>query len=324
MRRLTTLFLALFALISICNGQQKKRVAVMNFDYATVHSSVLSIWGADQDIGKGIADILVDKLVNTGQYSVIERKMLDKILAEQNFSNSDRADPSSAAKMGKILGVDAIIIGSITQFGRDDKKTGIGGGAFGGFGRKVGLGGVEKREAKAEVAITARMINTDTAEIMASVTGKGQSMRGGTSLVGAGAGGGSGAGGGFDMRSSNFGATILGEAVHSACDQVAKQLDTKATALPTRTVSIDGLVADASGDSVIVNVGKMAGIKVGDKLEVRRKVREIKDPGTGKVIKRVEDKVGDLVVTEVDDSSATGKYTGSTPAKVGDTVRNPS
>lgn len=64
----------------------------MNFDYATVHSSVLSIWGADQDIGKGIADILVDKLVNTGQYSVIERKMLDKILAEQNFSNSDRAD----------------------------------------------------------------------------------------------------------------------------------------------------------------------------------------------------------------------------------------
>src|SRR4051794_2513807 len=98
-------------------AQQKKRVAVMNFDYATVQSSVASIFGTNQDIGKGIADLMVDKLVNDGTYSVIERKALDKIIAEQNFSNSDRADPASAAKIGKVLGVDAIVIGSITQFG---------------------------------------------------------------------------------------------------------------------------------------------------------------------------------------------------------------
>ena len=60
---------------------------------------------------------------------MIERKQLDKILAEQNFSNSDRADPNSAAKIARILGVDAIIVGSITQFGRDDKSTNVGGGA---------------------------------------------------------------------------------------------------------------------------------------------------------------------------------------------------
>ena len=58
--------------------------------------------------------MLVDRLVNDGTYSVIERKALDKLIAEQNFSNSDRADPSSAAKIGKLLGVNAIIIGSIT------------------------------------------------------------------------------------------------------------------------------------------------------------------------------------------------------------------
>src|SRR5581483_3921620 len=94
---------------------QKKRVAIMNFDYATVQSDVASIFGTNQDIGKGIADLLVDKLVGDGTYSVIERKALDKILAEQNFSNSDRADPTSAAKIGKLLGVDAMIVGSITQ-----------------------------------------------------------------------------------------------------------------------------------------------------------------------------------------------------------------
>src|SRR5436309_8732954 len=187
MKRFAGLIFVLFALVSVSHAQQKKRVAVMNFDYSTVHSTVMSIWGADQDIGKGIADLLVDKLVNDGQFSVIERKALDKILAEQNFSNSDRADPTSAAKLGKVLGVDAIIIGSITQFGRDDKKTGVGAGAFGGFGRRVGIGGVEKKESKAAVAISARMINTETAEIIAVATEKDESMLTVTALIGTGA-----------------------------------------------------------------------------------------------------------------------------------------
>jgi flagellar assembly FlgT-like protein len=74
---------------------------------------------------------------------------------------------------------------------------------------------------------------------------------------------------------------------------------------------------------VTVNAGSKAGIKVGDKLEIKRKVREIKDPATGKVLRRVEDKVGDMVITEVDEGSAVGKFTGAGPAKVGDTVSNP-
>ncbi len=79
----------------------------------------------------GIVDLLVTGLVKDGSYSVIERKALDKILAEQNFSNSSRADPSSAAKIGKLLGVDAIIEGSITEFGNETKKTNLGGGGDG-------------------------------------------------------------------------------------------------------------------------------------------------------------------------------------------------
>jgi curli biogenesis system outer membrane secretion channel CsgG len=97
-------------LTSVLSAQDKKRVAVMNFDYGTVSTYVAQIFGTNQDIGKGIADMLVDRLVNDGKYSVIERKALDKLIAEQNFSNSDRADPSSAARIGKLLGVDAIVI----------------------------------------------------------------------------------------------------------------------------------------------------------------------------------------------------------------------
>src|SRR5947207_2662320 len=133
--------LLLITLAGSAQAQQKKRVAVMNFDYATVQGGVAAIFGSNQDIGKGIADLLVDKLVADGAYSVIERKALDKILAEQNFSNSDRADANTAAKIARVLGVDAIIIGSITQFGRDDRKTDVGGGALGGITGRIGVGG---------------------------------------------------------------------------------------------------------------------------------------------------------------------------------------
>src|SRR5438309_9426970 len=130
MKRVSLVIATLVIAAAASPAQTKKRVAVMNFDYATVQSSVQAIFGANQDVGKGIADLLVDKLVADGTYSVIERKALDKILAEQNFSNSDRADANSAARLGKILGVDAIVIGSITQFGRDDNNTSVGGGAI--------------------------------------------------------------------------------------------------------------------------------------------------------------------------------------------------
>jgi curli biogenesis system outer membrane secretion channel CsgG len=313
---------ALTLLVTGSQAQQKKRVAVMNFDYATVQSSVAQIFGTNQDIGKGIADMLVDKLVNDGTYSVIERKALDKILAEQNFSNSDRADPNSAAKIGKVLGVDAIIIGSITQFGRDDKKISAAGTGLSSISGRFGLGGLSKNDSKAVVAITARLINTDTGEILISGTGKGESNRSGTNLLGAGGGSKIGAGG-LDMSSSNFANTILGEATRAAVNDTAQQLEAKSTALPTRVVTIDGLVADAAADgTLIINVGSSSGVKVGDHLVVKRVGRKINDPATGKLLRQEETNLGTLTITEVDAGSAVGKFSGSTPPKVGDVVKN--
>jgi len=314
-------------LVVTCAAQQaprKKRVAVMDFEYGTVRSAVAAVFGTDQDVGKGISDMMVQKLVQDGKYSVIERKALDKILAEQNFSNSDRADSSTAAKIGRILGVDAIIIGSITQFGRDDKNTTVGGGGIGGITGRFGVGGVQKREAKAVCNITARMVDTTTGEILAAVTGSGQSKRGGTSLVGAG-GSGYGAGGGaFDMSSKNFAETLLGEAVGESVASTASQLDDAAAKLPTVKANVSGLVADVSGNTLIVNVGSKSGLRVGDKLEISRAARTIKDPATGKVLKTVTNKVGDATVTEVDTDSATVTFSGSGLAKVGDIAKSAS
>ena len=260
------------ALVSTRMAQQKKRVAVLNFEYGTVQSSVSAIFGTNQDIGKGISDMLVQKLVTDGKYSVIERNAIDKVLGEQNFANSDRVDSSTAAKVGRILGVDAVIMGSITQFGRDDKNMTVGGGGLGGYGSKFGLGGVGKHNAKAVVAITGRLVDTTTAEILAAVTGNGESTRSGTSLIGAGGGGGSAGGGGIDMSSSNFANTILGEALHQAVDSMATQLDDKAAALPTHKVEFTGLVADVTGNTLVLNIGSKDGVKVGDTLDISRPI----------------------------------------------------
>jgi curli biogenesis system outer membrane secretion channel CsgG len=297
----------------------KHRVAVMNFDYGTVQSSVSAIFGTDQDIGKGISAMLIEKLVKDGQYSVIERAALDKLLAEQNFSNSDRANPATAAKIGQLLGVDTIIIGTVTQFGRDDKHTNLG---AGGYGSKFGLGGIGTKNSKAVVAVSARMVNVNTGEIITAVTGNGESSRGGTSLLGAGGGWSGGGGGALDMGSSNFGNTILGEATHKAVDDMGAQLDASAAKVPTVKLEVNGLVADVTGNTLILNVGKKAGIHVGDVLDVSRPVRVVKDPATGKVIKSITDKVGSATVTEVDDDSATATFSGAGAAKVGDAIKN--
>ncbi len=300
---------------------QKKRVAVLDFDYGTVQSYVSAIYGSNQDVGKGITDMLVEKLVKDGKYSVIERKAMDKILAEQNFSNSDRANPATAQKIAQILGVDAIIMGTITKFGRDDKSK-----SFGGLGvgpRAFGLGGIKKTEAKAVCAISARLVDTTTGEILAAITGEGESKRSGTSLIGAGVGSGGGGAGGFDSHASNFGQTLLGEAVTQAVTEVGTQLGTSATTLPTRKVEVSGVVADVSGNTLILNVGSKTGLKVGDKLDISRAVRQVKDPATGKVLKTITNRIGEGTVTEIDADSATVTFSGSGPVKVGDVAKTP-
>src|SRR6202790_2682189 len=322
MLRFLRFVLILLVIASPCLAQ-KKRVAVLNFECGTVKSNAAAIFGSDQDVGKGISDMLVQKLVQDGKYSVIERNALDKVLGEQNFSNSDRADASTAAKIGRILGVDAIIIGSITQFGRDDQHTNIGAGGYGGYGSKLGIGGIGTKKSKAVVGITARLVNTTTGEILAAVTGKGESQRSGTSLIGAGAGGGSGGGAGLDMGSSNFGQTILGEAGKAAGGDRARQIDNKAATLPTVKISVSGLVADVSGNTLIINVGSKTGLKIGDNLDVSRQVRTVKDPATGKVLKSINDKIGSGTATTMEQDSATVMFAGTGPVKVGDVAQTP-
>jgi curli biogenesis system outer membrane secretion channel CsgG len=316
---LATLAVLVCATATTAAAQAKRRVAIMDFDYATVHSGVSAMFGQDVDVGKGIADLLVSYLVKDGTYSVIERKALDKILAEQNFSNSDRANPASAAKIGKMLGVDAIIVGSITEFGNETKNTKVGGagGGLGGFG----LGGFGHKKSKAIVALNARLVDIDTGEILGVAEGKGESSRESTSLLGGGGNWHGFGAGGADFGSSDFQNTIIGEAVKAAVEQMKTEVIADNTKLQVRQVIVSGLVAAVDGGQVILNVGAKSGVKVGDQLNVERVTKEIKDPSTGQVLRRLSTPVGVVKVTDVDDVSSIATAVSGTGFKVGDAVK---
>ena len=314
------------AAVAVESGAQssagrKPRVAVLDFDYATVQSTSAAMFGNDVDVGKGISNLLVTDLVRSGFYSVIERSALDKVLAEQNFSNSNRADPTTAARIGKILGVDYIIVGSITEFGNETNKQNVGGsgGNFHGFG----IGGIGHSNSKANVVIDARVINIDTAEILAVAEGKGESSRSGLSLLGGG-GNWNGFGDGIvDFGSSNFQNTIIGEATKKAVDQLTAELTTSAATLPVHTMKVDALIASVDGGQIVLNAGGRAGIKQGDQLSVVRVGKEIKDPATGQVIRRLTSNIGVIQCTDVDDVSAVCNSVSGAGFQVGDHAVTP-
>ena len=146
--RLTAIFLMLVAVVTgaptSAFAQAKVRVAVMNFE----NNSTWSWWG--DNLGKAAADELATQLVQTGKFTVLERRELDNILREQNLGASGAVTAATAAKVGKLLGVQLMLTGSITAF--SIKRT------------SIGLRGIGGTYANAESKVDARLVNTETGE----------------------------------------------------------------------------------------------------------------------------------------------------------------
>ena len=295
-------------------GPQKKRVAVFDFDNAAVQSGItLPFAGTNApNLGKAAADLLITKLVQDGSLSVLERNAIDKLLAEQDFSNTNRTDPATAAKLGRVLGVDTIILGTITHYDYVDKTTGGGGSHFGGFG---GSSMKTKHDINAAVQISVRLVSPDTAEVLAVTQGSGEVNRKGVKV---------------DVRDmsrvmmeGNANNPMMNECMDKAIAQLAAQLEQAVPKLPPRTPVINGMVADANDSGqLVLNVGAHDGVKLGDRLQVWRAGKEIRDPATDKVLMREDTLLGEAVVTKVNDISSIAQYSGSEPVKVRDLARS--
>ncbi len=295
-----------FKIYELAQAQRKLRVAVLDFDYSAVNDPKwISFFSGGTGGSRGVSDILVNKLVDGGNFSVIERSRLDAVLKEQNLGASGRVDAASAAQIGKILGVDLVIIGSITQF---DLQQSTSGGSF------LGIGSVTK-DTNAFVQLNIRVINTTTAEILAVVEGKGNATQSDTQTAILGYQGGS--------ATSNEG-KLLTAATQQAADQVIVGLDSKAQQLataPRAISSVNSVVAATSGGQVILNKGATSGYQVGMKLSIERVTQTVKDPATGKLLRQLTQKIGLAEIVEVDESSSVAKIVAGGKFKVGDVAK---
>jgi len=91
-------------LASVESKLPNKTVAVYGFQV---------IGRPDDPYAQYATEKITHELVNSGSLLVIERSRIDEILKEQDFSHSVVVDAGTAARIGKILSVDAVIAGTI-------------------------------------------------------------------------------------------------------------------------------------------------------------------------------------------------------------------
>lgn len=162
------------------------------------------------NLGKSAASLLVEGLLQTSQFRVLERAALDQVLDEQNLVSGSRAGADqTVAQKAKLLGAKYMVTGAITKFGRERREKG---GALGVLAKRApGIGALGIAENTYTVGITIRVVETATGEIVSSLSSDGE-VKGGRKLV---FGGGGGAGAGV------FGSSSSGEKEKKVAESIA-------------------------------------------------------------------------------------------------------
>jgi curli biogenesis system outer membrane secretion channel CsgG len=290
--RLIILLLVLATLFTLPaqGADNRLRVAVLPFDDGAIQGHE-RWWNDNLQVGKGVADELVTALLDTGKFRLIEREQLQRVLEEQNLASHGRIDSNTAARIGRLLGVQILIMGKVTEFSTSSKG--------GTINTNNGIG-INIRANTARVTLDARMVDTSSAEIKAVATGRGEKKQ--TNL-------------GLEvnynrisMGSNEFKKTNLGIALRDAVNSVAAQLNEKADSirpsaptLPSRPgrSSISGLVAEIYGSKIYINVGAAQGVRPGMMFTVYHIMRVVRDPNTKKIIDYITEPIAKIAVAKV-------------------------
>jgi hypothetical protein len=165
-------------------------------------------------------------------------------------------DPSTAAKIGKILGAQYLVYGTVNEF--EYSKSGEKGGV-----RIAGLR-VGAEQAKAHIGMDVRIVDAVTGEIPFSTRSTANASRSGFKVGYSGSD--------FGANLAAFNKTPLGEATRKAIeDAVAKIVrDFGGDAAPPPPVTWSGKLFVADGGTLVIKAGTKDGLKVGDVLTVYR------------------------------------------------------
>ena len=259
----------------------KKLVAVEQFENKAGAASHFNL-------GTGMADMLTDALIQSGNFIVLERQAVESVLAEQDFAASGRTTQAgTTAQIGKMPPAQVLIRGAVTEF---QENTGGGGQGLNIKGFNVGM-----KRGRSHVAIIIRLIDTSTGEVIDSQRVEGDIEEGGLGF--------GYSGGDFGFGTSGFDKTPMGKATQIAIDRAVEYVTNRMMSIPW-----EGKVVTVSNGMIILNSGSNTGVQVGDRFDILRKGEEFIDPDTGMSLGSETTKIGEVEIVSVQD-----KYSKATP-----------
>jgi len=215
----------------------KQKIAIIRFTNETNYGRALMIDADFDRLGKQASDMLASRLVKSGNFMVFERSDIKKIQQEQTISG------------GGLIGVDTVIVGSVTEFGRSIAgKTGF-------------MSSTKMQTAKAKVEI--RLVNIKTGQAFFSATGAGEASTESGEIAG------------YGSRAA-YDATLNDRAIGAAITDV---IDKLVSTLEERAWRTD--VLSIENGQVFISGGSRQGIKVGDTLKVMLPGQKVKSKQTG-------------------------------------------
>ncbi len=167
----------LFSLFVFFMGCASPDVAVNSHaDFSKIRRVAVSSFGGEG--GDVAADLLTQDLLRHGA-DVVERSRLQSLLQEQHLAANSMLDPSTIKKIGKILGVDAIFVGTVasnvpsqsflvttprhTHYGT---VTPVGGSNVSTYSGPIGVPDSQVVTSAAQSSLIARMVDVETASIL--------------------------------------------------------------------------------------------------------------------------------------------------------------
>ncbi|HEY9099708.1 MAG TPA: CsgG/HfaB family protein [Thiobacillus sp.] len=217
----------------------KRKIALGRITNETNYGQSLLRDRHDDPLGKQVADLMSKALTESGAYLVFERPDIGRIQAEGSLTN---------AKLN-LIGVDALIIGSLTEFGR--KTLG-----------ETGFASASKRQV-AFAKIDVRVVDVNTGHVFFATSGAGEASTETASTFGFGS-------------QAGYDGTLNDSAIRQAVAGAISKLSVEMSSRPWQTY-----ILKADGSRVFLGGGKSQGIKPGMQFAVQTQGEQVKSPQTG-------------------------------------------
>jgi hypothetical protein len=118
-------FLTVSCIVSAACAPKPVVAIKPGFDFTKLGAvALLDFSDAAGQSGSGVivSESLEPFLLKAG-YDLIERAQVDKVLNEQSFSHTENVDPQTAESLGKVLGVKAVVLGTVTSITQATSNT---------------------------------------------------------------------------------------------------------------------------------------------------------------------------------------------------------